>query len=128
MKCISGPLLHWMANLSGGKTAIQTLREEFHPLEISELTGYANLKSISNYSHNHKQRRMSEKIGCLQCFHNYQHQPFGTHFKGAEGGGGEGGETRPGTEKRCSHNLQNDPLGRVLRKGGTIFHTNRVDN
>ena len=27
-----------------------------------------------------------------------------------------GGETRPGTEKRCSHNLQNDPLGSGFKK------------
>ena len=25
------------------------------------------------------------------------------------GGGGGGEETRPGTEKRCSHNLKSDP-------------------
>ena len=37
--------------------------------------------------------------------------------------GGRGGEeTRPGTEKRCSYNLQSDPLA------GKIFRTNRADN
>ena len=30
--------------------------------------------------------------------------------------GGGGGETRPGTEKRCSHNLQNDPLSSGFKK------------
>ena len=41
---------------------------------------------------------------------------------------GGGGETRPGTEKRCSHNLHSDPRGRGLKKGGKIFRTNRADN
>ena len=44
-------------NSSGRKTVIQSLREDFHPLEISELT-------ISSYSHNplEKQQRMSNKL------------------------------------------------------------------
>ena len=29
-------------NSSGRKTVIQSLREDFHPFEISELTGHAN--------------------------------------------------------------------------------------
>ena len=47
-------------NSSGCKTVIQALRDDFHPLEISELTGHANSESISSYSHNplEKQRRM----------------------------------------------------------------------
>ena len=51
-------------NSSGRKTLIQSLREDFHPLEISELTGHANPDSISSYSHNplEKQRRMSNKL------------------------------------------------------------------
>ena len=33
-----------------------------------------------------------------------------------------GGEaTRPGTEKRCSHNLQSDPLGSGFKKGRENF-------
>ena len=36
--------------------------------------------------------------------------------------GGRGGEaTRPGTEKRCSHNLQSDPLGSGFKKGRENF-------
>ena len=34
-------------------------------------------------------------------------------------GGGEA--TRPGTEKRCSHNLQSDPLGSGFKKGRGNF-------
>jgi len=51
-------------NSSGRKTAIQSLRGEFSPLEIAELTGHANSDSISSYSHNplEKQRRMSNKL------------------------------------------------------------------
>lgn len=51
-------------NSSGRKTVIQTLRDDFDPLEISELTGHANPESISSYSHNplEKQRRMSNKL------------------------------------------------------------------
>ena len=51
-------------NSSGRKTVIQTLRDDFDPLEISELTGHANPLSISSYSHNplEKQRRMSNKL------------------------------------------------------------------
>ena len=51
-------------NSSGRKTAIQLLREEFHPVEISELTGHANAESIKSYSHNplEKQRQMSNKL------------------------------------------------------------------
>ena len=38
------------------------------------------------------------------------------------GGGGEArGETRPGTEKQCSHNLQSDPLGSGFKKGRENF-------
>ena len=44
------------------------------------------------------------------------------------GGGGGRGETRPGTEKRCSHNLQSDPLGSDFKKGGKILRTNRAEN
>ena len=32
-------------------------------------------------------------------------------------GGGGGGTTRPGTEKRCSLNLQSDLLGSGFKKG-----------
>ena len=51
-------------NSSGRKTVIQALRDDFDPLEISELTGHANPESISSYSHNplKKQRRMSNKL------------------------------------------------------------------
>ena len=51
-------------NSSGRKTVIQSLREDFHPLEISQLTGHANPYSISSHSHNplEKQRRMSNKL------------------------------------------------------------------
>ena len=51
-------------NSSGRKTVIQALRDDFDPLEISELTGHANSESISSYSHNplEKQRRMSNKL------------------------------------------------------------------
>ena len=58
------PLPSWTANSSGRKTVIQALRDDFDPLEISELTGHANPESISSYSHNprEKQRRMSNKL------------------------------------------------------------------
>jgi hypothetical protein len=51
-------------NTSGRKTSIQSLRDEFTPLEIAELTGHANPESISSYSHNplEKQRRISNKL------------------------------------------------------------------
>ncbi|KAK3746503.1 hypothetical protein QZH41_001762 [Actinostola sp. cb2023] len=51
-------------NSSGRKTAIQSPRGEFSPLEIAELTGHANSDSISSYSHNplEKQRRISNKL------------------------------------------------------------------
>ena len=51
-------------NSSGRKTVIQALRDDFDPLEISELTGHANPLSISSYSHNplEKQRQMSNKL------------------------------------------------------------------
>jgi len=51
-------------NLSGRKTVIQALRDDFDPLEISELTGHASSVSTSSYSHNplEKQRRMSNKL------------------------------------------------------------------
>ena len=51
-------------NLSGRKTVIQALRDDFDPLEVSELTGHANPESISSYSHNPlaKRRRMSNKL------------------------------------------------------------------
>ena len=51
-------------NSSGRKTVIQALRDDFDPLEISELTGHANPLSISSYSHNplEKERRMSNKL------------------------------------------------------------------
>ena len=40
---------------------------------------------------------------------------------GGGGGGGERGEApRPGTEKRCSHNLQSDPLGSGFKKGSNL--------
>jgi len=47
-------------NSSGRKIVIQALRDDFDPLEISQLTD-ANPESISSYSHNplEKQRRMS---------------------------------------------------------------------
>ena len=38
-----------------------------------------------------------------------------------ERGGGGGGETRPGTEKRCSHNFQSDPPGSGFNKGRGNF-------
>ncbi|KAK3736976.1 hypothetical protein QZH41_004686 [Actinostola sp. cb2023] len=52
------------SNSSGRKTVIQSLRDDFHPLEICELTGHANPESISSYSHNplEKQRRMSNHL------------------------------------------------------------------
>ena len=42
---------------------------------------------------------------------------------GRGGGGGGGGEeaTRPGTEKRRSHNLQSDPIGSGFEKGRESF-------
>ena len=40
---------------------------------------------------------------------------------GGGGGGGEGKATRPGTEKRCSHNLESDPLGSGFKKGRENF-------
>ena len=51
-------------NSSGRKTVIQSLRKDFHPLEISELTSHANPYSIPSYSDNplEKQRRMSNKL------------------------------------------------------------------
>ena len=51
-------------NSSGRKTVIQSLREEFNPPEISELTGHVDPNSISSYSHNpaEKQRRMSNNV------------------------------------------------------------------
>ena len=51
-------------NSSGRKTVVQSLREDFHLLEISELTGHANPDSISCYSHNplEKEWRMSNKL------------------------------------------------------------------
>ena len=50
-------------NSSGRETVIQSLREDFHPLEISELTGHASRDSIPSYRHNTlKQRRMSNKL------------------------------------------------------------------
>ena len=53
-----------LTNSSGRKTVIQALRDDFDPLEISELTGHANPESISSYSHNplEKQRWMSNKL------------------------------------------------------------------
>ena len=39
-------------NTSGRKTAVQSLRGIFDPVEISELTGHANPSSIQSYSHN----------------------------------------------------------------------------
>ena len=36
-------------------------------------------------------------------------------------GGGGGEETRPGTKKRCSHNLQSNPLGSGFTKGRENF-------
>ena len=49
---------------SGRKTVIQSLREDFYSLEISELTSHANPYSIPSYSDNplEKQRRMSNKL------------------------------------------------------------------
>ena len=35
--------------------------------------------------------------------------------------GGGGRETRPGTEKQCSHNLQINPLGSSFKKGRENF-------
>ena len=39
----------------------------------------------------------------------------------SKGGGGGGEATRPGTEKRRSHNLQSDPLGSGFKKGRENF-------
>ena len=39
----------------------------------------------------------------------------------SHGGRGGGEETRPGTEKRCSHNLQSDPLGSGFKEGRENF-------
>ena len=36
-------------------------------------------------------------------------------------GRGWGEATRPGTEKRCSHNLQSDPVGSGFKKGRENF-------
>ena len=51
-------------NSSGRKTVVQSLREDFHLLAISELTGHANPDSISSYIHNplEKELRMSNKL------------------------------------------------------------------
>jgi len=66
MKSIASmaPLDGKYTNSSGRKTVIQNLRDEFHPLEISELTGHANPEFISSYSHNplEKQWKMSHKL------------------------------------------------------------------
>ena len=43
------------------------------------------------------------------------------NIRNGGGGGGGGGGTRPGTEKRCPHNLQSDPLGSGFKKGREIF-------
>ena len=45
-----------------------------------------------------------------------------TYQAAGGGGGGRGEERRPGTEKRCSHNLQSDPLGSGFTKGRENFH------
>ena len=39
------------------------------------------------------------------------------------GGGGGGGETRSGTEKRCSHNLQSGHPAWCLADNCSIFRT-----
>ena len=48
---------------------------------------------------------------------------FHAGWGGGGGGGGVGrrGETRPGAEKRCSHNLESDPLGSGFKKGREKF-------
>ena len=58
--CLDGKFI----NSSGRKTVIQSLRDEFNPLEISELTGYADPNSVENFSHNpaERQHRMSNKL------------------------------------------------------------------
>ena len=67
-----------MANSSGRKTVTQTLRVEFDPIKISELTGHVNPEWISitaiimAYLKNSKGCQ-KKKIGWLQQFHNYQH-------------------------------------------------------
>ncbi|KAK2556976.1 hypothetical protein P5673_020819 [Acropora cervicornis] len=49
-------------NSSGRKTVIQSLRDDFDPLEISELTGHANPESISSYSHNPLEKQLPTTI------------------------------------------------------------------
>ena len=44
-------------NTSGRKTAVQSLRGFFDPVEILELTGHANPSSIQSYSHNSLQKQ-----------------------------------------------------------------------
>ena len=46
-------------NSCGRKTAIQLLIDEFHPVEISDLTGHANPESITSYSHNPLEKQRS---------------------------------------------------------------------
>ena len=53
--------------------------------------------------------------------HTVKIQSFG-YQKLAGWGGGEA--TSPGTEKRCSHNLQSDPLGSGFNKGRENFRCN----
>ena len=59
-------------NSSGLKRVVQTLRHDFDPLEISELTGHANPEFISSYSHNplDKQRKMSNKLASFTANNN----------------------------------------------------------
>ena len=46
---------------------------------------------------------------------------FRTSVTARGGGGGGAEETRPGTEKGCSHNLQSNSLGSGFTKGPENF-------
>ena len=50
------PMYIWRKNYQlykGRKALIQQLGKQFHPLEIRELTGHGDVRSIEEYSHNH---------------------------------------------------------------------------
>lgn len=54
-------------NTSGRKTAAQSSRDDFDPVEISELVVHANPSTIQSYSHNsfHTQREICHRLaGC----------------------------------------------------------------
>ena len=60
-------------NSSGRKAVIQSLCEDFHLLEISELTGHANPDSISSYSHNplEKKTKNVKQVGWVFIKYHY---------------------------------------------------------